>query len=126
MGIPFRELARIPSSCSVESAWLEASSIFALAWAVGFVAVWMPAGFGVRESVLAVLLAPKFGMADALSIALAGRIWWAIGEWMYIIPTTIWVARRIDPGGIISGGFPARGISDQHAVEDQLERSEED
>ncbi|MGH9067092.1 MAG: hypothetical protein ACRD0J_06345, partial [Acidimicrobiales bacterium] len=34
-----------------------------------------PAGFGVREGVLAVVLGPRFGVADALALGVAWRAW---------------------------------------------------
>jgi hypothetical protein len=47
---------------------------FALAWAVGFVVVVVPAGAGVREAVLVVLLSGSVGHSTALAAALATRL----------------------------------------------------
>lgn len=41
----------------------------------GVLAVFVPAGLGVREGVLAWLLTPQLGPADALAVALASRVW---------------------------------------------------
>jgi len=46
----------------------------ALSWAVGLVVIVVPAGAGVREGTLVLLLAPTTGTAHALSIALLGRL----------------------------------------------------
>jgi uncharacterized membrane protein YbhN (UPF0104 family) len=64
--------------------WLEAGSVFALAWCVGFVIVFLPAGFGAREIVLSYLLAGYVGTADALTIALLARFWWMASEGVYV------------------------------------------
>jgi uncharacterized membrane protein YbhN (UPF0104 family) len=47
---------------------------FALAWAVGFVVVVVPAGAGVREGVLLVLLSGSVGHSTALAAALGTRL----------------------------------------------------
>lgn len=46
---------------------------YALSWIVGFLAVAMPAGVGVREAVLVSILAPAVGVAAAVSVALVSR-----------------------------------------------------
>jgi uncharacterized membrane protein YbhN (UPF0104 family) len=46
---------------------------FALAWVVGFLAVFVPAGVGVREAVMVALLAPIVSEAGALAAALLSR-----------------------------------------------------
>jgi len=56
----------------------------------GVLAVFVPAGLGVREGVLAWLLAPLLGPAEALAVALASRAWttgcellaWASWQWI--------------------------------------------
>jgi len=47
---------------------------FALAWAVGFLVVVIPAGAGVREAALVVALSPALPAAGALLVALASRL----------------------------------------------------
>jgi hypothetical protein len=64
--------------------WLQAGSIFSLAWCVGFVIVFLPAGFGAREIVLTYVLGPYVGTADALTIALLARFWWMAAEAVYV------------------------------------------
>ncbi|MEP6762566.1 MAG: lysylphosphatidylglycerol synthase domain-containing protein, partial [Sporichthyaceae bacterium] len=46
---------------------------FALAFSIGPLLVVLPAGAGVREAVLVVLLASVFGTADATAVALTSR-----------------------------------------------------
>jgi glycosyltransferase 2 family protein len=53
---------------------------FALAWSVGFVAVFAPAGAGVREVVLTALLGPVVGVGAATAIALVARALTTVGD----------------------------------------------
>jgi glycosyltransferase 2 family protein len=46
---------------------------YAIAWLVGFVAVYAPGGLGVREAVLVALLRGRLGIADALAVAAVSR-----------------------------------------------------
>ena len=64
--------------------WLQAGSVFALAWCVGFVIVFLPSGFGAREIVLTYLLGSYVGAADAITIALLARFWWMAAEAVYV------------------------------------------
>ena len=48
--------------------------VFALAWAVGFVAVFAPGGVGVREALIVGLLANHLGEARAIVVAGASRL----------------------------------------------------
>jgi hypothetical protein len=57
-----------------------ATGTFALAWVAGFVAPGAPAGLGVREGVMALLLAPAHGDAAALEIIVALRIATTAGD----------------------------------------------
>jgi uncharacterized membrane protein YbhN (UPF0104 family) len=65
---------------------------FALAWAVGFVVVVVPAGAGVREAVLVVLLSGQVGSSGAFAAALVTRLLmtladaaWALG----LVPSAV-------------------------------------
>jgi len=79
--------------------------MFLAAGVAGLLVVFVPAGIGVREAVLAGLLAPGFGVAPAIAIALAARVWLlaceaaAFGLW--------WLATRRRP--IRSPDAPAAG-----------------
>ncbi|MFH0830925.1 MAG: methyltransferase domain-containing protein [Parcubacteria group bacterium] len=59
---------------------LPAAGCFVLAWAVGFLAVFVPGGLGVREAVLVLLLTPALGEPQAFLVALVSRLWWIAGE----------------------------------------------
>ena len=48
--------------------------VFALAWLAGLVAFFAPGGIGVREAVIAALLASRLGEADAIVLAATSRI----------------------------------------------------
>jgi hypothetical protein len=52
-----------------------AAVVFLMAGIAGLLAVFVPAGLGVREAVLAALLAPRIGAAPAIALALAARVW---------------------------------------------------
>lgn len=69
--------------------WLQATSIFALAWCVGFVIVFLPAGFGARESSLTLLLAGVLSPGEAVSVALLARLWWMAAEAVFIMAALI-------------------------------------
>jgi uncharacterized membrane protein YbhN (UPF0104 family) len=67
--------------------------VFALAWLAGLVAFFAPGGIGVREAVIAALLAGPLGQADAIVLAATSRI---------VLSTIDLVA------GAASFGLPAR------------------
>ena len=49
--------------------------MFFVAAVAGLLAIFVPAGIGVREAVLAGMLTPNFGVAPAIAIAIAARVW---------------------------------------------------
>ncbi|WP_246846397.1 hypothetical protein [Humibacter ginsenosidimutans] len=53
---------------------IPAISGYALSWAVGFLAVFAPAGAGVREAILVLLFAGSIGGADVLGVAVVSRM----------------------------------------------------
>ena len=57
---------------------------FALAWLIGFVSFFAPGGLGVREGVLAYLLAPAVTAPIAILIAVLARVWAMVGELLCI------------------------------------------
>jgi glycosyltransferase 2 family protein len=71
-GIGFWLLARALFSVSVDQLPFFVGS-FAIAWLAGLAAVFAPGGIGVREAVVAALLTPRIGAAEALTLALASR-----------------------------------------------------
>ena len=53
---------------------------FAFAWSVGFLAVFAPAGAGVREVLLVALLGPVLGVGAATAVALVSRVLTTVGD----------------------------------------------
>jgi hypothetical protein len=53
---------------------------FAFAWSVGFLAVFVPAGVGVRELLLVAVLGTVLGAGDATAIALVSRLLMTAGD----------------------------------------------
>lgn len=49
--------------------------MFFVAAVAGLLALFVPAGIGVREAVLAGMLTPNFGVAPAIALAIAARVW---------------------------------------------------
>ena len=92
-GLPFRHMAIAVYPQIANLSWLEASSIFALAWCAGFVVVFIPAGIGIRESALTLLLANAMPVGAALSLALLSRVAWILAEGFWILITMIWVSK---------------------------------
>jgi hypothetical protein len=60
--------------------WPGALGGFAAAYFLGYAALFAPAGVGVREGAMAVLLAPWTGAAAAAVLAVIARIWMTVGE----------------------------------------------
>jgi glycosyltransferase 2 family protein len=59
---------------------LLATGAFALAWVVGFLVVFVPAGVGAREAVLVLVLGPAVGNGNALALALVSRVLLIAGD----------------------------------------------
>ncbi len=93
LGVGFRYLV-MAISPGVSMSWIGAASAFALAWCVGFVFVFVPAGLGIREAVLAFLLSRFLAEGDALAVALLARPWWMIAEALWILPSWFWTFAR--------------------------------
>ncbi len=53
---------------------------FAFAWSIGFLAVFAPAGAGVREVLLVALLGPVLGVGAATAVALVSRVLTTVGD----------------------------------------------
>jgi hypothetical protein len=90
MGLPFRQLAVAVSPDFQAMSWLEAASLHALAWSAGFVMVFVPAGLGVRESVITLLLARLGSEGAAVSVALLSRLAWLLVEGI-CIAVSLWM-----------------------------------
>lgn len=95
-GLPFRQLAIAIYPQAEVLSWLEASSIFALAWCVGAAVIFIPAGIGVREGVLTLLMTEVMPPGPALSLALLARLAWLIAEGCWILLSLVWIYRSSD------------------------------
>ena len=84
-GLAFTQLLESTPSGRDSINWYEATSMYALAWSAGFLVILAPAGLGVRESALIVLLNAFLARDDALLLALLARLWWTIAEGIWIL-----------------------------------------
>jgi len=57
---------------------------FALAWVVGFLVVFVPAGAGAREAALVLVLGPTLGRGNALALALVSRVLMIVGDFVVV------------------------------------------
>lgn len=92
-GLAFHELAAAVSPSASNLTWLQAAGVFSLAWCAGFVVVFAPAGLGVREYTLSLLLGSFLPSGEAIAIALLARLWWTAAEALYILASVIWMSR---------------------------------
>jgi glycosyltransferase 2 family protein len=67
--------------------FLEISSVYALAWFIGFIVPFVPSGLGLREYSLTILLVSQFGLAksDASFIAIGFRVLVSMAELIWIL-----------------------------------------
>lgn len=70
---------------------------FALAWSAGFLAVFAPAGAGVREVVLVALLSPVIGVGASTAVALLSRALTTAGD-LLAAAVAAGYSRRTRPG----------------------------
>ena len=62
---------------------------FALAWVVGFLVVFVPAGAGAREAALVLVLGPTLGNGNALALALMSRVLMIVGDFVVVGPAVL-------------------------------------
>ena len=70
---------------------------YALAWAVGFLIIFVPGGIGAREVALVAVLAPVMPSGAALVVALASRVVMTIGD-LFWAGTGLVIGRLSRPG----------------------------
>jgi uncharacterized membrane protein YbhN (UPF0104 family) len=63
--------------------WTTLTGAFATAWLAGFLSPGVPAGLGVREAVLLLLLPPAMGDAATVSVTLAMRLTTTLGDLLF-------------------------------------------
>jgi hypothetical protein len=69
------------------------TGLYAISWLAGFVAVFVPSGLGVRDSLQAYLLSWFVPPAVAVTITLVQRVWLTIGDLMSGL-LALWLLRR--------------------------------
>ena len=77
-------------------AWLPVGSSLAMGFFVGFVAVVVPAGIGVRESVMYLLLLPYLPPPASMFISVSSRLWIMAGEFLCL--ALVMIESRIKRG----------------------------
>jgi uncharacterized membrane protein YbhN (UPF0104 family) len=95
-GVSFLLLAR---SFGLPGDPLDVIAAYVAAYVVGYVAVFAPAGLGVREASLLALLAPSMGHAPAAGLAVIARIWSTVVE--------------VIPAGVLWGLEVSRGAPEE-------------
>jgi uncharacterized membrane protein YbhN (UPF0104 family) len=90
---------------------------FAAAYVGGYLALFAPAGLGIREGLLAAFLAPVLAPQAALALALAARLWTTAVE---VVPAGL-LARKVlrppTPSGVSSDAETARESREPHEEE---------
>lgn len=89
-GIAFWLLA---AAFGVNGSPLGLGSAFAGAYAAGYLALFAPAGIGVREGVLTALLAPWAGPSAAFALSVVARVWMTGVELLPALPLALRQAR---------------------------------
>ena len=85
------------ASFGYEVSMLPVASAFAAAYVVGYIAIFAPAGIGVREASLAALLAAHLGLGPAGAVAIIARVWTTLVE---VLPAgAFWVGYMGARGG---------------------------
>ena len=87
----------------METGLVVATTSFAAAYFAGYIALFAPAGIGVRESGLAGLLAPVVGAEAGIVLAALQRIW-ITGVELVGAAVGVLVLRRPPPS--VAGGMP--------------------
>lgn len=87
-------------SFGVASAPLEVGPAYAAAYVLGYLAIFAPAGLGVREGLLVAFLAPTTGPAAAVALSVIARFWSTVAE---LVPAAIFALLELRRP-TISGG----------------------
>jgi hypothetical protein len=82
--------------------FLLATGAYAVAWVVGFLIVFVPAGAGAREAALVLVLGPSIGSGNALALALVSRVLTIAGDLLTVgvavVSARIYARRQPAPG----------------------------
>ncbi len=68
---------------------------FAISWNLGFVALFAPAGLGIREGILTLLLSLYFPRPVAIIISLLSRIWITVAEVIFALISLKFLPRQV-------------------------------
>ncbi|GGK65138.1 membrane protein [Sphaerisporangium melleum] len=82
------------------------TAAYALAWATGLLAVVVPAGIGIREGAMVLVLAPVLSAPQALVVAVASRLAFTLGD-------VVWAGAGF---ALARGHAPAEGPESKAAV----------
>lgn len=93
VGVALIVLAGMLLPAAKHEYWLLLAS-FALAWIVGFVTPGAPAGLGVREGLLLLMLGPVYGAASAGVVIIALRIATTLGDLLWCIAGLLLLSRH--------------------------------
>ena len=105
VGLAFYQLLRALYPATSGDALLPAIGIFAGAWVVGFLSFVVPAGAGVREGALALMLAPILPQPYPVLASLLARVWWTAAELTCLAVSFLMVAAtRRCQGGVDQDG----------------------
>ncbi|MBU6478697.1 MAG: flippase-like domain-containing protein [Xanthomonadaceae bacterium] len=95
MGIGLILLSRFLLPDASHDYWL-LIAVFALAWVVGFVTPGAPGGFGIREGLMLLMLAPVFSAASASVLVIALRVATTLGDVFILIAGFLLLPKRSD------------------------------
>jgi uncharacterized membrane protein YbhN (UPF0104 family) len=87
-----------------------AAGAYALAWAVGFIAIPIPGGVGLREAVFVVALAPVMARPSAIVVAVMSRLVLTVADLAWAAAAGA-LGRRARPGGTGTDPAPADSVS---------------
>jgi hypothetical protein len=74
---------------------IDLAGVFAISWNLGFLALFAPAGLGVREGILTLLLSFYFPKPVAIIISLLSRIWITVAEVIFALIALKLLAPRL-------------------------------
>ena len=92
--------ALLAASFAVGGPPLAVGAAFVAAYVLGYIALFAPAGIGVREVALVALLGPVTGAAQAAGLAVAARLWATVVEVVTGVVFFSRGVRRPDPRGV--------------------------
>lgn len=78
--------------------YIQLISTFAIAWLAGFITPGAPAGLGVREAVLVILLTVTFSESDTILLVLLFRLATVLGDMIAFLLSFVVVADKAIPG----------------------------